>query len=80
MSVETIRIFLLWSTIANYAVLMVWVVAFVFAHDWMHGLHGRWFHMSREQFDAVHYTLMGGYKVGILMLNLVPCIVLYAVG
>jgi hypothetical protein len=35
--------FLLFSTLVNYAVLIVWFLAFVNARDWMRGLHGRWF-------------------------------------
>ena len=35
--------FLLWCTILNYLVLLLWFVAFSLAHDWMFKLHGRWF-------------------------------------
>jgi hypothetical protein len=41
-------------------------------HDWMYGLHGRWFHLSVEQFDMLHYAGMSVYKIGIILLNLVP--------
>jgi hypothetical protein len=40
----------------------------------MYGLHSRWFHVSVEQFDALHYVGMALYKLGILLLNLVPYI------
>lgn len=42
----------------------------------MHGLHSQWFHLSREQFDAVHYADMALYKLGILLFNLIPYIAL----
>jgi hypothetical protein len=79
MSIESTRTFLLWCTAINYGVLVVWFLAFVFAHDWMLGLHGRWFRLPREQFDAVHYAGMGIYKIGILLFNLVPLIALYII-
>jgi len=42
----------------------------------MHGVHSRWFHLSVEQFDALHYAGMALYKLGILLFNLVPYIAL----
>jgi len=47
----------------------VWWLFFLFAHDWMHGWHSQWFHLSREQFDALHYAGMALYKLGILLFN-----------
>jgi len=68
--------FLLWCTILNYLVLLLWFVAFTGAHDWMFKLHGRWFRLTAVQFDALHYGGMAVYKVGILLLNLVPYVAL----
>jgi len=42
----------------------------------MRRFHGRWFRLSDEQFDALHYLGMLIYKIGILLFNLVPLIVL----
>jgi hypothetical protein len=53
------------------------VPVFVFAHDLMQRIHGTWFHLSREQFDALHYAGMAVYKVGILLFNLVPLTALF---
>jgi hypothetical protein len=51
-------------------------LVFRFAHDWIHRFHGRWFRMSVEQFDAIHYTAMAVYKIGVLLFNLVPYVAL----
>ena len=80
MTIEVIRSFLLWCTVINHAVLLVWFLVFVFAHDLMLRIHGRWFRMSREQFDGLHYAGMAVYKVGILLFNLVPLVVLFLRG
>jgi len=80
MSIVIVRKALLWCTIMNYGVLFMWWLFFLFAHDWMHGLHSRWFYLSREQFDALHYAGMALYKIGILLFNLVPYIALHIVG
>jgi hypothetical protein len=76
MSIELTRSFLLWCTVTNYGVLMVWFLLFAFARDWIQRLHGRWFRLSSEQFDAVHYAGMAIYKIGILLFNLVPFVIL----
>jgi len=80
MSIELVRRFLLCCTLINYAVLLLWFGVFVLAHDWLMNLHGRWFHLSHEQFDALHYGGMSIYKIGILILNLVPLVVLSIIG
>jgi hypothetical protein len=71
--------FLVWCAIVNYAVLILWFIVFMWAHDWMFRLHGRWFHLTESQFDTLHYGGMAVYKIGILLLNLVPFIALHIV-
>ncbi len=39
-------------------------------------MHTRWFKLSIETFDAMHYAGLSVYKIGILSLNLVPLIAL----
>jgi len=80
MSIEVARNFLLWCTVINYGILLVWFLVFVFAHDWILRIHGRWFRLSSEQFDAIHYLGMAIFKVGIMLFNLVPLVVLYIIG
>ena len=80
MTIEVTRSFLLWCTVINYGVLLVWFLVVVFAHDWILRIHGRWFRLSRDQFDALHYAGMSIFKVGIILFNLVPFIVLSILG
>lgn len=72
MSAIELRTALLWCVGLNYLVLIVWFAAFVFAHDLMYRIHSRWFKLSVETFDALHYGGMAVYKVGILLFCLVP--------
>ena len=71
---------LLWCAVINYGVLVVWWLFFLLAHDGIYRLHSRWFHLSVDQFDTLHYAGMTLYKVGILLFNLVPYIALRLVG
>jgi uncharacterized protein DUF6868 len=74
-----IKSVLLWCVVLNYALLIIWFGVFVFAHDWMYRMHGRWFKLSVETFDAMHYAGLSVYKIGILLLFLVPLVALYLV-
>lgn len=76
MSIETARDILFWCTVINYGMLVVWILFFTLAHDMMYRLHVQWFRISVEQFDSIHYMGMTVYKVGILLFNLVPYVVL----
>ena len=76
MSAQELKDFLLWSAALNYGVLLVWFGAFAGAHEWLYRLHTRWFRLAPEQFDALHYGGMGIYKLGVLLFNIVPLIVL----
>ena len=79
MTLETLREVLLWSLVINYGVLLIWFAAFTLAHDRLYRLHSRWFAVSRETFDALHYGGMAVYKVGALLLNLAPLVALWLV-
>ena len=79
MSTNEVKDVLLWCVGLNYAVLFIWFGVFVFAHDWMYGMHSRWFKLSVEAFDTIHYTGLSVYKIGIILLNLVPLIALFLV-
>ena len=80
MSLEVLRHFLLRCTLINYGILLVWFLVFTLARDWIQRVHGRWFRLSGDQFDTLHYAGMSIYKIGILLFNLVPYITLCVVG
>ncbi len=80
MTIAWTRSFLLWCTVINYGILIVWFLVFTLAHDWMQRLHGRWFRLSANQFDVLHYAGMAIYKIGVILFNLVPLVVLYFLG
>ena len=79
MDLVQLKHFLAWCVGINYAILLVWFGVFVFGHDWLYKLHGRWFTISASSFDAVHYAGMAIYKIGILLFVLAPLLALCAV-
>lgn len=80
LTVADVRQILIWSMVVNYVVLLVWFAAIVLAHDWVYRLHTRWFRLSRETFDALHYGGMSAYKVGVLLFNVAPLVGLLILG
>lgn len=50
------------------------------AHDWLHGIHGNWFQLSKERFDEIHYKSMRFFKLSIILFNLPPYLALPIAG
>ncbi len=80
MELEMIRAFFAWCSVINVALLLWWAIFLLFAHDWTYRLHSRWFKISVEQFDAIHYGAMAAFKLGVLIFNLAPYFALRIIG
>lgn len=80
MTIEIIRSTLAWCTVINWVLLLWWLLFFTLAHDWTYRFHSKWFNLSVEKFDAIHYAGMAFFKMCILMFNLVPYLALRIVG
>jgi hypothetical protein len=80
MSIEMARNALLWCTVLNYGLLVVWFLLYALAHEWLYRLWGRWFRLTAEQLDTINFAGIVLYKVGILLFNLVPYVALRIVG
>ena len=76
MTVEQIRDVLAWCAVINIGLLLWWFLMFALAHDFVYRLHGKWFKLTVERFDAIHYAGMAFFKIGIFLLNLVPYLAL----
>ncbi len=79
MNPDAIKELLLYSLVFNYVILLIWFGVFSLGHDWIYRLHSRWFSLSAETFDALHYGGMSLYKIGILMLNIAPLVAFWLV-
>jgi hypothetical protein len=76
MTLELVTAMLGWCTLINFGLLMWWFLFAVIAHDWTFRVHTKWFKISPEQFDAIHYAGMGIFKMGVIVFNLVPYLAL----
>jgi hypothetical protein len=76
MDIEILRSTLGWCAVINFGLLIWWALFMLLAHDLVYRLHSRWFKLSVEQFDAIHYTGMAFFKIMVLLFNLAPYIAL----
>ena len=75
-----VRAVLLWCTVINAGLLLLWGLLFTLPHDWLYRLTARRFRLSVEQFDAINYAGIVIFKIGVILFNLVPYIALRIVG
>jgi hypothetical protein len=80
MTVEIIRDVLAWCAVINVGLLLLWLLFFMLAHDLVYRTHGKWFKLSVERFDAIHYAGMAFFKICIFLFNIVPYFALCIVG
>lgn len=52
--------------------LLIWLIVYLAATDWLYALNARWFSISRQQFDVIHYCGMAAMKIAIIILFLIP--------
>ena len=72
MTIEMLSEALLWSSLINIGLLLWWVGFFIFGRGFIYRMHSRWFKLSEEKFDTIHYSGMAFYKICIFMFNIVP--------
>lgn len=70
---------MLWCSVINYGLLLVWFGFAVLGRGWLYRYWARWFPIPKEQFDAINLAGIILYKCGTLLFNVVPCIALYLV-
>ena len=76
MLVENILAVLGWSMVINMGIFLVWVLAIFFMPELTYRSQSLVTSISREEFDRFMYTMMGHYKIAILITHLGPYIAL----
>lgn len=80
MSLETWREFFFWCSVINYGVLVLWFVIFLLTRGWLYQLWERGFGLSLRDSARLNFGGMLLFKIGVLLFNLVPYIVLRLIG
>jgi hypothetical protein len=73
---ENIRKFLGWCSIINIGLLLCWILALVFARDWVFWVHTSAVEISKESFAEINYAMMGYFKLAVILFNVTPYLVL----
>ncbi len=76
MAVSHLQDFLLWCTVLNSVFLLVWWLMLLVAGSFIYRVHTRWFDISRDRFDAIHYQGVMFFKFLIILFNLTPLLAL----
>jgi hypothetical protein len=76
MTGEIIRNVLAWCAALNLGLLLFWVLWLTLAYDWVYRIHGKWFKLSVERFDEIHYAGIAFFKICIFFFNIVPYLAL----
>ena len=63
-------------SIVNMGLLVLAFLLWLFASDRIYALHGTWFPMPRETFNALFCFLLGSCKIIVFVFNIVPWLVL----
>ena len=79
MSIETLRSFFLWCSVLNYGLLMITVVLFWIAKDFLVKLVRIFVPLSEEKILEMTYNLIGLQKILLFVFFLVPTIALYLI-
>ncbi|MCP3922280.1 MAG: hypothetical protein GY714_06820 [Desulfobacterales bacterium] len=65
-----------WSAIFNMAMLVLWSLMFFFGQDLIYSIHVKWFELSRESFNTIHYCGIIFYKLIIFTFFIFPYLAL----
>ena len=82
MTVEMMRAVLGWCSIINIGLILYWflIIRIRLLHDWVYRFHSKWFKLSPETFDAIHYSGIAFFKIVVFVFNIVPYFALCIVG
>ena len=80
MTLEQVRSALAWCVVMNFGILILWFLLIALAHDWAYRIHSRWYNISVEKFDTIHYAGIAIFKILVITFNLVPYLALRIVG
>ena len=68
--------FLGWCSVINLGILIYWILALTLGNELVFQIHTWWFDIPQDRFDEIHYTMMGYFKLAIILFNLTPYLVL----
>ena len=65
---------LLWCFLLGFLFLLIWLAFYMAAADFIFGVHGGMFDLTRHDFDIMNYYGMAYFKMTVFVLFLIPYI------
>ena len=79
MTFEIIRNIFAWCLVMNFGLMLLWLAMFTLAHDWIYKIHSKWYKITPDSFNAIHYGGLGFYKTIVIVFNLFPYLAMHIV-
>ena len=80
MNVETLTEFFMWCTIISGGVYLVWVVTYLLMPHFVYRLQTRWIPVPRETYNIIMYSLIGAFKIILIVFVVIPYVSLLIIG
>ena len=78
MDIDLLVRFLAWCSVVNCGLLLFWFFAMLIAKDLIFKLQGLIDSLPQERLEELNYMVIGLFKMGVLLFNLTPYLVLRA--
>lgn len=75
-----IRNIFAWCLVMNIALLFFWFIMFTFAQDWIYRMHSKFYKITTDDFNRIHYNGIMLFKIFIFVFNLVPYLAMHIAG
>jgi hypothetical protein len=72
MSIENILVVLGWSMVINFGIIIIWALAMKLMPNLTYRTQLIFVTISREDFDRTMYSMMGHYKIALLVTHFGP--------
>lgn len=72
MDIEHLISFFGWCAVINIGVLLYWAFFLIVIPDWTYRYTNRWLSVTQEDFNRIHFQLIGIFKLGVILFNIVP--------
>ncbi len=76
MAIENILAVLGWSMVVNFGILLVWAIAMKLMPNLTYRTQSLVTTISREDFDRIMYTMMGQFKIALIITHFGPYVAL----
>ena len=80
MNLESLTAFFMWCSIISAGIYVFWVLFFLLLPDLVYSVQTRWVPISRETYNTIMFSLMGAFKIALILFVLVPYVSLLIVG